>query len=344
MDTLMMADPPTDSQASASGSGDLAPGMVLDGRFELIDLVARSNMASIFKAYDLKAGEAVAIKAPLMSVESDLGGYERFQREEEIGLTLDHPSILKFIKVDGKKSRPYLVMEFIEGEMLADRMARIKPMPENDAARIVSGVCDALDYLYRRGIVHRDLKPQNIILCRDGSLRLIDFGLARTAKSRRLTFAGLTSVMGTPDYIAPEQVKGKRGDHQSDIYSLGAILYEMVTGSAPFDGENPYIIMNVRLTGDPQAPRARNPKLTPVMEEIILHAMERSPGQRYLSALVMKRELDNCHLVDLTNRHLRLRAPRPWKSRLRLWQVIAVFVLLQVALFFALLLYFKSHH
>jgi serine/threonine protein kinase len=342
METLMIADPPVDGQASAGG--ELAPGMVLDGRFDLIDLVSRSNMASIFKAYDLKTYEAVAIKAPLLSVESDLGGYERFKREEEIGLSLDHPSILKFIKVDGEKSRPYLVMEFVEGETLAERMARIKPMPENEAARIVSGVCDGLDYLYRRGIVHRDLKPQNIILCRDGSLRLIDFGLARAVKSRRLTFVGLTSVMGTPDYIAPEQVKGRRGDHQSDVYSLGAILYEMVTGTPPFEGENPYVIMNMRLTGDPQAPRALNPKLTPVMEEIILHAMERSPGQRYLSALVMKRELDNCHMVDLTNRCLRLHAPQPWKSNLRLWRMIAGFALLQVILFFLLLLHFKSSH
>jgi serine/threonine protein kinase len=341
METLMMADPPTDGQASAGG--ELTPGVVLDGRFDLIDLVSRSNMASIFKAYDLKTSETVAIKAPLLSVESDLGGYERFKREEEIGLTLGHPSVLRFIEVDGEKSRPYIVMEFLEGETLAERMARVKPMPENEAARIVSGVCDALDYLYRRGIVHRDLKPQNIILCRDGSLRLIDFGLARTAKSRRLTFAGLTSVMGTPDYIAPEQVKGKRGDHQSDVYSLGAILYELVTGTTPFEGENPYVIMNLRLTGDPQAPRAVNPNLTPVMEEIILHAMERNPSQRYLSALVMKRELDNCHMVDLTNRHLRLRASRPWKSNLRFWKMLVGFVLLQVILFFLLLLHFKSH-
>jgi serine/threonine protein kinase len=342
METLMIADPPSDGLASAGG--ELTPGLVLDDRFDLIELVSRSNMASIFRAHDLKTGEAVAIKAPLLSVESDLGGFERFKREEEIGLTLDHPSILKFVKVDREKSRPYLVMEFLDGETLSERMARIKPMTENEAARIVSGVCDALDYLYRRGIVHRDLKPQNIILCRDGGIRLIDFGLARTAKSRRLTFAGLTSVMGTPDYIAPEQVKGKRGDHQSDVYSLGAILYEMVTGTTPFEGENPYVIMNLRLTGDPRAPRALNPTLTPVMEEIILHAMERSPGQRYLSALVMKRELDNCHMVDLTNRHLRLRVPQPWKNKLSLWKMIAGFALLQVVLFFLLLLHFKSQH
>ncbi len=342
MSTLMVADPPAEGWTEARG--ELAPGMVLDGRFEIDELVARSQMASIFKAYDRDTGKTVAVKAPLLSVESDLGGYERFQREQEIISRLDHPSILKFIPVDGEKSRPYLVMEFIEGETLAQCLARTGPLPEGEAARIASRVCDALDYLYRRGITHRDLKPQNIIFCPDGGMRLIDFGLARAAESRRLTFAGFTSVMGTPDYISPEQVKGKRGDHRSDIYSLGAILYEMVTGASPFEGEHPLVIMNARLTGDPVAPRTRNPNLSPAMEEIILHAMERDPNRRFLSALAMKRQLDDSQTVELTERHLHLRAPQPGKSNLRLWRMIAGFVLLQVLLFLALFLYFKSHH
>ncbi|HTQ30371.1 MAG TPA: serine/threonine-protein kinase [Opitutaceae bacterium] len=343
MSTLMVADPPAEGWTDARGD-ELAPGMVLDGRFEITDLVARSQMASIFKAHDRKTGRTVAVKAPLLSVESDLGGYERFQREQEIVSRLDHPSILKFIPVDGKKSRPYLVMEYLEGETLARRMDRTGPLPEGEAAQIASRVCDVLDYLYRRGIVHRDLKPQNIIFCRDGSMRLIDFGLARAAESRRLTFAGFTSVLGTPDYIAPEQVMGKRGDHRSDIYSLGAILYEMVTGVPPFEGEHPLVIMNARVSGDPEAPRTRNPNLSRAMEEIILHAMERDPGQRYLSALSMKRQLDDCQTVELTDRHLHLRAPQPGKGNLRLWRMIAGFVLLQVLLFLALFLYFKFHH
>jgi serine/threonine protein kinase len=343
METLMVADPPAESWTAARGD-ELASGMLLDDRFEITDLVARSHMATIFKAHDRETGKTVAIKVPLLSVESDLGGYERFRREQEIGSRLDHPSILKFIPVTGEKSRPYLVMEFLEGETLAQRMARVGPMPENEAARIASCVCDVLDYLYRRGIVHRDLKPQNIIFCRDGSMRLIDFGLARAAESRRLTFAGLTSVMGTPDYIAPEQVRGKRGDHRSDVYSLGAILYEMVTGTSPFEGENPLVIMNARVSGDPAAPRIRNPNLSPALEEIILHAMERDPGQRYLSALAMKRHLDDCQTVELTDRHLHLRAPQPWKRTPLLWPTIAGFLLLQALLFLVLFLYFKSRH
>jgi serine/threonine-protein kinase len=318
--------------------------MTLDGRFEITDLVARSNMASIFKARDRKTGEDVAIKAPLMTLESDVAGYERFQREEEIGTRLQHPCVLKVIKVEEKKSRPYLVMEFLDGETLADLLNRNKPLPEADAVRYASRICDALDYLHANGITHRDLKPQNIMLCKDGSLRLFDFGIARVEKARRLTFAGLTPTMGTPDYMAPEQVKGKRGDHRTDIYSLGAILYEMTTGSTLFQGESPYVVMNARVTGDPVAPRKVNPNLTPVIEEIILHAIERDPEQRFESANAMKRELDNYELVSLTDRYQRLRAPQPWKSGKPMWLMIAGLVGFQVLLGFLMFLYFKSKH
>jgi serine/threonine-protein kinase len=322
---------PSPAQASLpAGTGDLTAGMVLDERFELTDLVARSNMASIFKGRDRQTGEAVAIKVPLMALESDIAGFERFSREEEIGARLNHSSVLKVVKVAGPKSRPYLVMEFLDGQTLSDLLAKRKPLPEPEAVSYASRICEALEYLHANGIVHRDLKPQNIMVCRDGSLRLFDFGIARVEKARRLTFVGLTPAMGTPDYISPEQVKGKRGDNRSDLYSLGAILYEMVTGSTPFEGESPYVVMNARVTGDPIAPRKLNPHLTPVLEEIILHALERDPKGRYASAAEMKRELDNYEAVQLTNRDQRLQAPQPWKgAKWRMWVAVgAVEVLL----------------
>ena len=176
-----------------TGSGEPAPGKVLDGRFELTDLVARSNMASIFKANDRKTGQSVAIKVPLMALESDIAGFERFQREEEIGARLNHPSILKVIKVEEAKSRPYLVMEFLDGKTLADVIsqeeaasggARPSPTPARSATRLSTST--------QNGITHRDLKPQNIMVCKDGSLRLFDFGIARVETARRLTFVGLT--------------------------------------------------------------------------------------------------------------------------------------------------------
>jgi serine/threonine-protein kinase len=333
---------PAKPAVPAAGTGDLTPGTVLDSRFELTDLVARSNMASIFKATDRKTGGSVAVKVPLMALESDIAGFERFRREEEIGADLNHPSILKVIKVEEEKSRPYLVMEFLDGKTLADVLAKRKPLPEGEAISFASRICDALEYLHAKGIAHRDLKPQNIMVCTDGSIRLFDFGIARVEKARRLTFVGLTPAMGTPDYISPEQVKGKRGDHRSDIYSLGAMLYEMTTGATPFEGESPYVVMNARVTGDPVAPRKVQMEMNPALEEIILHALERDPRQRYATAADMKKELDDLGSVTITNRDQRLRAPQPWRSgKKRMWIAIVVIEVLIVVL---ALLYFRHRH
>jgi serine/threonine-protein kinase len=331
--------------AAVTGTGEPGPGQVLDNRFEITDLVARSNMASIFRGIDRTTGQSVAIKIPLMALEGDVAGYERFQREEQIGAGLSHPGVLKVVKVDGQKSRPYLVMEFLEGETLSKIMAARKKLPEAEAIAYASEICDALDYLHTNGIVHRDLKPQNIMVCADGTLRLFDFGIARVEKARRLTFVGLTPTLGTPDYISPEQVRGKRGDRRSDIYSLGAILYEMVTGSTPFEGESPYVVMNARVTGDPEAPRKLNPEIRTSLEEVILHAMERDPRQRYDTAGAMKRELNNLNLVDITHRDQRLKAPQVGRGHRPMIIMVAALVVSWIALFLAL--YFiisRKHH
>jgi serine/threonine protein phosphatase PrpC len=332
-------------KASAPTAGnEIQPGQILDNRFDITDFINRSGMASIFKATDRKTGLTVAIKVPLMQFESDPGTYSRFEREEEIGRTLEHPYILKIYPVDeAQKSRPYIVMEYLQGQTLGNLLRDVHMLPEKEAVKIASRVCEALDYMHSHQIIHRDLKPQNIMICNDGSIRIMDFGIAKSMKMRRLTFVGFSPSMGTPDYMAPEQVKGKRGDERTDIYAMGAILYEMCTGSTPFEGESPYAVMNARLTGDPVAPRKINPKLTPTVEEIILHAMERNPAERYPSAADMKAELDDYEKVELVGRYKNLQKPQLWRSRFRLLPLVLAFLFLQIISFLLIFWYIKHH-
>jgi serine/threonine-protein kinase len=311
-------------------ASEVTVGSVLDGRFTLTDVIARSGMATIFKANDETEQRAVAIKVPLMQFESDPGFYTRFAREEEIGARLSHPYIMRVIPVK-EKNRPYLVMELLQGQTLGHLMKSVKPLPVSDALRIVSRICEALIYLHEHGIVHRDLKPDNVMLCDDGSIRIMDFGIAKSEEGRRLTFGSFQPAMGTPDYMAPEQVKGKRGDARTDIYALGAILYEMVTGSSPFSGDNPLVIMNARLTGDPNAPRKLNAQIPPPVEEIILKAMARDPSDRYASADEFKHDLDHPDEVHVTGRAERLVAPSMFKAKTRTMRYTILGLIIPVA-------------
>jgi serine/threonine protein phosphatase PrpC len=318
-------------------TGEVEVGQVLDGRFHVTDVVSRSGMASIFKAVDLTTGGPVAVKIPFMQFESDPAFFSRFQREEAIGAALNHPCVLRILPVQ-EKSRPYIVMEYLEGQTLRQVLQGVERMPVADALAIAVRICEALEYLHAQNVIHRDLKPENIMLCSDGSIRIMDFGIAKAAGLRRLTFSGFSASLGTPDYMAPEQVKGKRGDARTDLYSLGVMLYEMVTGALPFEGNNPYALMHARLVGDPVAPRKWNPDLSPQVEEIILHALERQPFDRYGSAAAMKIELENPASVVLTGRHERLRPPPAWRSRWRSMRLVVLAVLLPIALLGALLL------
>ena len=295
-------------QSQPVAAGEFYPGQIVDNRFEIAEVISRSGMAVIYRATDRETGQEVAVKVPHMQYESDPGFFGRFQREEEIGRVLNHPFLLKFIPVE-HKSRPYIVTEYLKGYTLSHLMTTVSPMPEADALKIASRICNALDHMHKQNIIHRDLKPANIMLCYDGTLRIMDFGIAKTLQGRRLTFTGFTPAMGTPDYMAPEQVKGKRGDARTDIYCVGAILYEMLTGASPFEGENPFVIMNARLIGDPVAPRKINPLLSANAEEVVLHAMSRQPHDRYPNIAEMKKELDEICAVVVTDRAEKLLPP-----------------------------------
>ena len=313
-----------------AGGGALVPGVLLDERCESSGIVYRGGRATIFKALDrARDGAAVAVKVPHENFEMDAGMFARFQREEEIGAALDHPSILKFISVKDK-SRPYFVTEYLSGKtlyhLLRDRGGRL---PESEALELAARICGALEYLHERAIIHRDLKPENIMVCDDGSIRIMDFGISHWPGARRLTFIGFAP--GTPHYMAPERIKGKRGDARTDIYCLGAMLYEMLTGVIAFNHQDITVIMDVRTTGDPEAPRKVHPAISPQAEEIVLHAMERDPEKRYPTAAAMKAELENPGGARLTGRCERLEFSTPWKRRWPKIRFVAFWITVPVA-------------
>ena len=287
----------------------LHPGDQLD-HYRIEGLVARSGMASIFRGTDLRTGQAVAIKVPHPEMEGDPIFFDRFNREGEIGKKLDHPGVVKVLN-DEERSRRYMVMEWVEGRLLRQILNETKKLSPERAIKITRGLCSALDYIHRQGVVHRDLKPENIMVDSDDNVKLIDFGIAANAGSRRLTFAKLTEAMGTPDYISPEQVKGKRGDARSDVYSLGIMFYEMLTGKVPFTGPNPFVIMNERLLNNPIPPREVNPEVSPQLQEIIYRALERDPKKRYPNAHEFAIDLEHPEKVGVADRE----ELRNWKRK-----------------------------
>ena len=305
-------------------------------------LVARSGMASIYRGTDLRNGRQVAIKIPHPEVESDPALFDRFHREEEIGKLLDHPGVMK-VFADEDRSRVYMVMEWVDGVLLRKILDEQKKLPPERAVQLTLRILDTLEYIHSRGVVHRDLKPENVMVDANDNIKLIDFGIAANAKSRRLTFAKLSQTMGTPDYISPEQVKGKRGDARSDLYALGVMLYEMLTGKVPFSGENAFLVMNDRLLNNPVPPREIDPSITNELQEIIYRALERDSKNRYASARDFARDLQHQDKVGV--------AARPelhnWKDRRqpRSRQVLLYvgLALIPVVIFW-LLLYVARHH
>jgi eukaryotic-like serine/threonine-protein kinase len=306
--------------------------------YRLESLVAASGMASIFRAIDLRNGVTAAIKVPHPQAECDPIYHDRFRREIEIGTRLQHPGIRKMFPV-ADPSRLYMAMEWLDGRLLRQVLGEQGRFSIPRAVAIALEILDALHYMHSHGVVHRDLKPENIMLGAgdpgdsNGQIKIIDFGIASCSGSRRLTFGKLSQVMGSPDYISPEQVKNKRGDARSDLYAVGVILYEMLAGETPFHGVNPFAVINARLVSSPRPPREINPEISPGLQAIVLRALERDPNLRYASAQEFAEDLSHPDAVEITDRSALVDLPTQRPARRRSLASYLMRALLPVVIF-----------
>ena len=323
----------------------LAAGDTLDGRFLLGEVISHGGMAEVFKAEDLQnPGQPVAVKVPHEMYASGNGAWSRFQREEEFGCKLNHPYLLRFVPVAGKTRGAYIVTEYLRGQTLQERLATGTPLTEAEALQIAGRICEAVGYMHEHHVVHYDLKPANVMLCEDGSIRLIDFGLAQPVETQRFGLRSTPPAMGTMEYVSPEQIRRKPGRTSADIYALGGILYKMLTGTVPFSGDDPFVIGSVRLTGDPVAPRKLNPNISPQAEEIVLRALQRDPARRYRTAAAMKADLDAPERTRVTGLCDSLQESTRWRRFLLRARWLAIICVLPVVIQVLLFLWLWHHY
>jgi serine/threonine-protein kinase len=305
--------------------------------FRIEAFVVRTCMTSIYRATDLRSGQLVAIKIPHPELECDPTFYSRFQREIAISKKFKHPNVVHTID-SGDMDQLCIVMEWIDGRFLREILTKEGKLSVERATRIATGVCEALEYIHNLGVVHRDLKPENIMVGEGDSTKLIDFGIAAGEGMRRLTFSKFSNAMGTPDYISPEQIKRKHTEGRSDVYALGVILFEMLTGQTPFNGPNPFAIMNDRLVNDPPSAREINPEISVQMQEILYRAMERDPENRFAGAkefAAALADLASVEVIDRSARKERKPARLPFLKRILSYTML---LMIPVVIFTLLLL------
>jgi len=269
-------------------------------RYQIQAHMAQGGMSDIYQAFDLVNRCEVVIKIPDETMLGDPAQFERFQRELEVMNTLNHPAVLKGLG-SGKYNRiPYLVTQFVEGQSLRKLMEASGPLPPEQAVAFIRKIADGMAYCHKNNVIHRDLKPENILITSDGQPVIMDFGLALTKSAHRVTYSNLSATMGTPDYMAPEQIEGQRGDQRTDVYALGTILYEMLAGKTPFTGDSNMAIMAQHLRGTAQRLDRINPSVSPQLAAIAATCLALNPKDRYEDMDALIEALDHPENLDVT--------------------------------------------
>lgn len=273
-------------------------GEVLGNRYEIIEEIGEGGMALVYRAKCLKLNRIVAVKILRPQFASDEEFVARFQREAEAAASLTHPNVVSIYDVGQDGNLYYMVMEYVDEHNLKELIRQRGPLAYEEAITIAQQICDALDGAHRQGIIHRDIKPHNILISKDGRVKVTDFGIARAKTASNATQTGV--VMGSVHYFSPEQAKGGTVGTKSDLYSLGVVLYEMITGQLPFDGESPITIALKHLQEEPIFPGKINSSIPPCLEQIILKLLAKEPNSRFQTAAETKRVLQEC-LKDKEN-------------------------------------------
>ena len=268
---------------------------VLGERYEIGGVLGRGGMAEVHRGRDLRLGREVAVKVLRSDLARDPSFQVRFRREAQAAASLNHPAIVAVYDTGEDRgptgNTPYIVMEYVEGETLRDVLRREGVLPPERAMSLAADICGALDFSHRNGIVHRDVKPGNVMITPAGSVKVMDFGIARAVSDSAATMTSTAAVIGTAQYLSPEQARGEGVDARSDVYSLGCLLYELVTGAPPFTGDSPVSVAYQHVREDPRLPSSINPAIPPELDSILLKAMSKNPANRYQSAAEMRNDL-----------------------------------------------------
>ena len=274
-------------------------GDIFDNRYKLIQALGHGGFAGAYLAEDLTTTNKVVIKLPDITQLGDPAVYERFRRELAIGKLLDHPDLPMAVSYS-EGNPPYLVLRYFEGETLSSVLGEGKTFTIDKSVEMVANLLDALDYCHKHGVFHRDIKPENLVLGPDGHLKIIDFGIAVMEGAPRVTWRGFSGLVGTPEYMSPEQIKGERGGAKSDIYAVGCLLYNLISGNPPYTGDNPMTTMYQHLTSNPKPLTNSKEKLHPGIWATIKRALRRRKDERYETAADMAKDLRNPGDADLS--------------------------------------------